>query len=148
MRSCWYQHVTACTTFLRLAAVGVFAGNTSKAASLAHGRTLGNRFGMPVMKRIAMGIVGPGLVGGELLRQLEATKVQPLSAAKREEGDSATGGKWRTLCARVKRATVRTTPRAHGPALVVHSAGLLPRSVLVGVDCNKKVSGPAREESG
>jgi homoserine dehydrogenase len=26
-------------------------------------------------KRIAMGIVGPGLVGGELLRQLEATKV-------------------------------------------------------------------------
>ena len=72
----------------------------------------------------------------------------PLCCEKREEGDSATGGKWRTLCARVKRATVRTTPRAHGPALVVHSAGLLPRSVLVGVDCNKKVSGPAREESG
>ena len=31
---------------------------------------------MPGMKRIALGMVGPGLVGGELLRQLEATQVQ------------------------------------------------------------------------
>lgn len=101
------------------------------------------------MKRIAMGIVGPGLVGGELLRQLEATKVQPLSGARREdEGESATGGKGRKMRAGVKCETVRILSRAHGPALVVHCAVPLPRSVLVGADCNKKVSRPAREESG
>ena len=36
---------------------------------------------MPGTKRIALGMVGPGLVGGELLRQLEATKVPALHLA-------------------------------------------------------------------